>query len=98
MPVKGVLNTKHGVVVPPHDITCTQCMKDKFDITANTFKNIFVLHKLAELESAVLPSQKVIHFRIPFRFEESIDEDQDHSEEAGHSHCSYHQPCKCGVL
>lgn len=51
----------------------------------------------AELEGAVLSSQKVIHFLFPSRFAEDIEEDRNHGQEAGCGHHSYHQPCKCGV-
>lgn len=49
------------------------------------------------LEGAVLPGQDVIHLVFPFRFEEDVEEDGNHSQEAGHGHRSYHQPCECGV-
>lgn len=55
------------------------------------------VYSLEDLEGAILPSKKVIHFPFPFRFEEDIEEDRDYSQEAGHRHHSYHQPCKCGV-
>lgn len=51
----------------------------------------------AQLEGAALSSQEVIHLLFPFRFEEEIEEDGNHSQEAGHRHHSYHQPCKCGI-
>lgn len=51
----------------------------------------------AELESAVLTSQNVVHFRFPSRFAEDVEEDRNHSQEAGYGHRTYHQPCECGV-
>ena len=72
-----------------HNTTCTQCMTDLFYVA---YKEVFV-----ELEGAVLSSQKVIQFPFPFGFEEDVKENRNHTEEAGHSHCSDHQPCECGV-
>ncbi len=72
---------------------------EKFDVIAVTLSLCLSggVFTPAELEGAVLPSQKVIHFLFPFRFEEDIEEDRNHCQEAGHGHRSYHQPCKCGV-
>lgn len=52
---------------------------------------------LTKLEDAVLPGQNIIHFLFPFRFEENIEEDRNHCQEAGRGHCGYNQPRKCRV-
>lgn len=49
------------------------------------------------LESAVLSSQKIIHFLFPFRFEEDAEEHRHHGQEAGAGYHGHHQPCKGGV-
>lgn len=49
------------------------------------------------LESAVLPSQKIIHFLFPFGFEEDAEEDGHHGQEAGAGHHGHQQPREAGV-
>lgn len=49
------------------------------------------------LESAVLPSQKIIHFLFPFGFEEGAEEDGHHGQEAGAGHQGHQQPGEGGV-
>lgn len=49
------------------------------------------------LESAVLSSQKIIHFPFPFIFEEDTEEHWEHGQEAGARHHGHHQPRKGGV-
>lgn len=48
-------------------------------------------------EHAALSGQDVIHISFLFRFEEDVEEDGNHGQEAGRSHHRYSQPCKGGV-
>ncbi len=52
---------------------------------------------LAERDGAALASQKVVHFLFPFRFKEDIEEDTNHSQEAGCGYHSNYQPCECRI-
>lgn len=91
--VKGVLNSKHAHMLTMHE-------RLEWCNSKNIKKGLLFAGGVctpAELEGAVLPSQNVIHFVFPFRFEEHIEEDRNHHQEAGRSHRTYYQPCKSGV-
>jgi len=49
------------------------------------------------LKGAALPSQEVIHLLCPFRFEEDVKEDGNHSQEAGRGDHGDDQPGERGV-